>query len=71
VKIESLLSLVLDSILGSELFESNSNSNNSRERVLDSRDVKELIDLDILTKWDYTLLYLIIILRKLFELFRL
>jgi hypothetical protein len=50
VKIESLLSLVLDSILSSRLFESNSNSDSSRERVLDSRGVKKLIDLDILTK---------------------
>jgi hypothetical protein len=50
VKIESLLSLVLDSILDSRLFESNSNNNSSRERVLDSRDIKKLIDLNILTK---------------------
>ena len=50
MKIESLLSLVLDSILSSRLFESDSNSNSSRERVLSSRDMKELIDLNILTK---------------------
>jgi hypothetical protein len=48
----SLLSLVLDSILSSRLFESDSNSNSSRERVLDSRDMKELIDLNILTERD-------------------
>jgi hypothetical protein len=52
VKIESLLSLVLDSILGSRLFRGDSNSNSSRERILDSRSVKKLIDLNILTKWD-------------------
>jgi hypothetical protein len=45
-----LLSLVLDSILGSRLFRSDSNNNSSRERVLDSRGVKKLIDLNILTK---------------------
>jgi hypothetical protein len=45
-----LLSLVLDSILSSRLFESNNDSNSSRERVLDSRGVKKLIDLNILTK---------------------
>jgi hypothetical protein len=50
VKIESLLSLVLDSILDSRLFRSDSNSNSSRERVLDSRSMKELIDLNILTE---------------------
>jgi hypothetical protein len=50
VKIGGLLSLVLDSILSSRLFESNSNSNNSRERVLDDRGVKKLMDLDILTE---------------------
>jgi hypothetical protein len=50
VKIRSLLSLVLDSILSSRLFESNSNSNSSRERVLDSRSMKKLIDLNILTE---------------------
>jgi hypothetical protein len=48
----SLLSLVLDSILSSRLFRGDSNSNSSRERVLDSRDIKKLIDLNILTKWD-------------------
>ena len=52
MKIESLLSLVLDSILSSRLFESDSNSDSSRERVLGSRGVKELMDLDILTEWD-------------------
>jgi hypothetical protein len=45
-----LLSLVLDSILDSRLFESDSNSDSSRERVLGSRGVKELIDLDVLTE---------------------
>jgi hypothetical protein len=52
VKIESLLSLALDDILDSRLFRGDSNSNSSRERVLDSRGVKKLIDLDILTEWD-------------------
>jgi hypothetical protein len=52
VKIESLLSLVLDSILSSRLFRGDSNSDSSRERVLGSRSVKELIDLDILTERD-------------------
>jgi hypothetical protein len=50
VKIGGLLSLVLDSILSSRLFRSDSNSNSSRERVLSSRGVKKLIDLNILTK---------------------
>jgi hypothetical protein len=50
VKIRGLLSLVLDSILSSRLFRGDSNSDSSRERVLDSRGVKKLIDLDILTK---------------------
>jgi hypothetical protein len=52
VKIGDLLSLALDSILSSRLFRGDSNSDSSRERVLDSRDVKKLIDLDILTERD-------------------
>jgi hypothetical protein len=50
VKIRSLLSLVSNSILGSRLFESDSNSDSSRERVLDSRSMKKLIDFNMLTK---------------------
>jgi hypothetical protein len=71
VKMRSLLSLVLDSILDSRLFRSDSNSDSSKERVLSSRDMKKLIDFNILTEWDYTLLYSVIISRKSFELFRL
>jgi hypothetical protein len=52
VKIESLLSLVLDSILSSRLFESNSNSNSNSKRILISSSIKELIDLNILTKYN-------------------
>jgi hypothetical protein len=52
VKIRGLLSLVLDSILGSRLFRGDSNSNSSSKRVLFSSGVKELIDLNILTKRD-------------------
>jgi hypothetical protein len=50
VKIGGLLSLVLDSILSSRLFGGDSNGNSSRERVLGSRGVKKLTDLNILTK---------------------
>jgi hypothetical protein len=50
VKIRGLLSLALDSILSSELFGGDSDSD--RERVLISSDVKILIDLNVLTKRD-------------------
>jgi hypothetical protein len=47
-----LLSLVLDSILSSRLFKSNSNSDSSSKRVLISSSIKELIDLNILTEYN-------------------
>jgi hypothetical protein len=50
VKIRDLLSLVLDSILDSELFRGDSNDNDSREKILGDRNMKELTNLDILTK---------------------
>jgi hypothetical protein len=64
-----LLSLVLDSILGSGLFGGDSDSDSSGERVLGSRGMKELTDLDVLTERDWTLLRSVIISRKSFESF--
>jgi hypothetical protein len=52
VKMRGLLSLVLDSILGSGLFGGDSDGDSSGERVLGSRGMKELTDLDVLTEWD-------------------
>jgi hypothetical protein len=50
VKIGGLLSLVLDSILGSRLFGGDSDSDSSGEEVLGGRGVKKLTNLDILTE---------------------
>jgi hypothetical protein len=69
VKIGGLLSLALDGILGSGLFESDGDGDSSRERVLGGGGVKELTDLNVLTEQDWTLLRSVTISRKSFESF--